>query len=49
MERQGTRILQMPVYERVDLVMNALARRSDAQTWCGFELYIFICGEAAAH
>lgn len=49
MERQETRILQMPVHERVDLVMNALARRSDARGGRGFELYIFICGEAAAY
>lgn len=35
--------------EAVDLVMNALTHRSDARGWCGFALYIFICGNAAAH
>lgn len=25
------------------------ARRSDARGWCGFELYIFICGETTAN
>ena len=47
--KTGNRNSSDAVHERVDLVMNALVRLSDARGWCGVELYIFICGDAAAH
>lgn len=48
-EITGNKDSSARVHSRVDLVMNTLARRSDVRGWCGLELYILICGEAAAH